>query len=280
MKRASPGLNRLIDAVSRRLACRAIRAIIRRIGKVAQLVEHRTENAGVGGSSPPLAIETTRFSATFVRFSDRVCKKCVRFQPAQFIQPLAAFTQDRREPPTTPLLFWLLRVSHRLQTSLCAVQRQRCTPVDSEVWFFRSSGTTEGRHNTDVEARSCRLSFPHDSAKGCDRDSLGRSRLNLKQRQAHEPDCREALPQDSGRSRGAASHLRRQAEDSPPPNRPLLGEVEAQVPQSPHRTFKGNHQSEGRPATRWQFSLARRSISSWFAAHCLSSSASSLTSCG
>ena len=29
-------------------------------GKVAQLVEHRTENAGVGGSNPPLAIERTQ----------------------------------------------------------------------------------------------------------------------------------------------------------------------------------------------------------------------------
>ncbi len=32
------------------------KAVFRLRGEVAQLVEHRTENAGVGGSSPPLAI--------------------------------------------------------------------------------------------------------------------------------------------------------------------------------------------------------------------------------
>ena len=50
-------------------------------GEVAQLVEHRIENAGVGGSSPPLATSDRRPSQKGRRFAFRQCPTGVMPRP-------------------------------------------------------------------------------------------------------------------------------------------------------------------------------------------------------
>ena len=46
------------------------------VGQVAQLVEHRTENAGVGGSNPPLAISERDITSDLCPDPRRSIRSC------------------------------------------------------------------------------------------------------------------------------------------------------------------------------------------------------------
>ncbi len=66
-----------------------------RIGEVAQLVEHRTENAGVGGSSPPLAMKKSRRHHAGGSF---FCREGVFTQ--RWFSPCSAADRAHDHPPT------------------------------------------------------------------------------------------------------------------------------------------------------------------------------------